>query len=70
MTENAKQKRQLYVCGKRVEIYREAINEIDDYFEYANDSEVDKKVVRKILSDLTEKLVKSLTGVADKNVKH
>jgi hypothetical protein len=33
-----------------------AINEIGDYFEYAHESEKDKKVVMGIIDDLTAKL--------------
>ena len=38
--------------------YQEALNKIDDYFEYSNESEKDKKKVRKVLSELTEELRK------------
>lgn len=40
----------------RVDAYEKAINKIDDYFEYANDSEKDKQMVRDILEDLSSEL--------------
>jgi len=56
-----------YVMGKEyageepnspLNAYMEAINEIDDFFEYANESRTDRKRVHEILGRLTEKLVK------------
>ena len=45
---------------KVIEIYLEsyatAINSIDDYFEYSNESDVDKEVVMRIIDNLTNKL--------------
>ncbi len=36
--------------------YQTAINKIDDYFEYSNESEKDKTFVREVLSKLTKDL--------------
>jgi hypothetical protein len=36
--------------------YQKAINEIDDYFEYAMESKQDQKKVHQILGNLTDKL--------------
>lgn len=44
---------------KHLNAYRSAINEIDDFFEYANESESDRKKVREVLHRLTEKLMMS-----------
>ena len=38
--------------------YRTAINAIDDYFEYMNESKADRKVVHQILKKLTTELHK------------
>lgn len=40
----------------RVEEYEQAINKIDDYFEYAHESDKDKRFVMDVLSDLSTKL--------------
>ena len=40
----------------RVESYQEAINKIDDYFEYANESKSDRKEVHDILAELCHQL--------------
>ena len=40
----------------RLRVYEHAINEVDDYFEYRNESEQDKEYVRGILSRLTNRL--------------
>lgn len=39
-------------------VYRNCINNIDDYFEYTNESQKDRKKVHQLLQNLTEKLVK------------
>lgn len=41
---------------KRLMAYVEAINKIDDYFEYRASSSQDTRIVRKILTELTNKL--------------
>jgi hypothetical protein len=41
----------------RLTIYQGAVNEIDDYFEYRNESKKDRKKVHEILKRLTENLV-------------
>ena len=38
--------------------YQQAINEIEDYFEWANESERDKKEVMKIIDRLAENLAR------------
>jgi hypothetical protein len=38
-----------------IQMYAEAVNRIDDYFEYMNRSEEDKLFVRKVLADLNYK---------------
>ena len=43
---------------KELELAREVINKIDDYFEYAFVSKDDQEVVQKILTDYTAELVK------------
>ena len=43
----------------KLECYQKAINRIDDYFEYSNESKLDRERVHKILADLTTNLVKS-----------
>lgn len=40
----------------RLKIYSDALNRIDDYFEYRNKSAEDKEYVRKVLSSVTSKL--------------
>ncbi len=42
--------------------YRKAINEIDDYFEYARESAKDQKKVYQILGNLTDSLKTILKG--------
>lgn len=46
--------------SEQLEAYREAVNKFDDHFEYANESLSDRKRVHMILSELTEKLSKSI----------
>ena len=41
---------------KRLAAYEQAINRIDDYFEYRHESELDKGYVRGVLESLTNKL--------------
>lgn len=41
---------------KALKAYQNAINKIDDYFEYSNESERDKAVVRAHLAELTQNL--------------
>lgn len=38
--------------------YRNFVNNIDDYFEYTNESQKDRKKVHQLLQNLTEQLVK------------
>jgi hypothetical protein len=42
--------------SKKLELYSKAINQIDDYFEYRNESKKDREVVYKILDDLSASL--------------
>jgi len=47
------------VLRRRVIIYMKAINRIDDFFEYRNESKKDREVVHKILDALTVELKES-----------
>ena len=46
----------LRVANSRLSKYQKAINQIDDYFEYAMDSKTDQKKVHQILGNLTDAL--------------
>ncbi|ASU03330.1 hypothetical protein [Pseudoalteromonas phage J2-1] len=50
LEENQKLQKQLYW-------YRYSVNQIDDYFEYRNESLKDRKKVHQLLGNLTDKLV-------------
>jgi len=41
----------------KLEAYQKAINKIDDYFEYANESKSDRERIHKILAELTADLL-------------
>lgn len=41
---------------KQLVAYQEAVNKIDDWFEYANESKADREKVHEILDHLTLKL--------------
>jgi len=41
---------------KRNRAYQQAINALDDFFEYANESKSDREQVHKVLDNLTLKL--------------
>lgn len=41
---------------RQLSAYQKAVNQIDDYFEYAMESKRDQSRVHQILGDLTEKL--------------
>jgi len=41
---------------KIMKIYREAINQIDDYFEYRNESKRDKEFVMGVLDGIADKI--------------
>lgn len=43
---------------QHLQAYIKAINKIDDYFEYANESLKDRAYVHKVLAELTEELIK------------
>lgn len=45
-------------ANRRLLAYQNAVNEIDDYFEYAMESKRDQKKVYQILGNLTDKLSK------------
>ena len=45
---------------KWLDCYMSAINKIDDYFEYTNESQRDKKYVREVLSELTLALAETV----------
>lgn len=40
------------ILEKELSLYRKAINQIDDYFEYINESKRDREFVHKILDKL------------------
>jgi len=40
----------------QLDLYKKAVNRIDDYFEYRNESKADREMVYKILDDLTKNL--------------
>ena len=46
----------LATANARLNEYIKAVNEIDDYFEYAMESKKDQKQVHKILGNLTDRL--------------
>lgn len=41
----------------QLRVYQGSVNKLDDYFEYANESKVDRKKVHQILGNLTDGLV-------------
>jgi hypothetical protein len=41
---------------KQLAAYQEAVNKIDDWFEYANESKKDRDFIHKVLDKLTLKL--------------
>jgi hypothetical protein len=41
---------------KQLDAYKDAVNRIDDWFEYANESATDREKVHEILDNLTLKL--------------
>jgi hypothetical protein len=43
---------------KALEEYKKAINKIDDFFEYANESKKDREFIHGVLDNLTGKLAK------------
>lgn len=51
---------------KRLQIYQDAINRIDDYFEYRHESCVDKAFVMDVLDSLSNRL-KSIYHTKDHN---
>ena len=48
-----------------LEEYKKAINRIDDFFEYANESEKDREFIHGVLDNLTDKLTKIYSTKAD-----
>lgn len=46
----------LKTANSRLNYYQKAINAIDDYFEYANESSRDRKKMHQILGNLTDEL--------------
>lgn len=55
----------IQTCMDILEIYREAINKIDDYFEYRNESERDKTFVMGVIDEITPKIQKLQEGKKD-----
>lgn len=52
--------------AKMLSAYIHAVNQIDDYFEYANESTKDRAKVKLILTDLTKKILEAAgAGEAD-----
>jgi hypothetical protein len=49
----------LKVANRRLLLFQEAVNKIDDYFEYSMESKKDQKKVFQILGNLTDKLAKN-----------
>jgi len=47
---------QLRVANKHLSLYQKAINNLDDYFEYAMESKKDQKKVHQIIGNLTDLL--------------
>ena len=41
---------------RELRVYRRAINRIDDYFEYRNESDKDKAYVMSVIDELTNEL--------------
>lgn len=51
-----KQQEECDKLRKKLRAYQEAVNKIDDWFEYANESDADREKVHEILDNLTLKL--------------
>ena len=50
------QDREIIRLKKQLDAYKHAVNKIDDWFEYANESAKDREKVHEILDNLTLKL--------------
>ncbi|MDH3325881.1 MAG: hypothetical protein OEM38_04090 [Gammaproteobacteria bacterium] len=46
----------LRAATNKLAMYQKAVNDVDDYFEYANESKKDQKQVHKILGNLADAL--------------
>lgn len=53
---------QLETAEQALEEYRNTINRIDDFFEYANESKKDRKFIHEQLDSLTKRLQKIYKG--------
>ena len=51
-------KEALRTSGMQLSLYRDAVNKIDDYFEYAMESKRDQQKVHHILENLTDSIEK------------
>lgn len=51
---------QVTIDSIRLKCYEKTINQIDDYFEYRHDSDKDKKVVLKMLDELSKRIVREV----------
>ena len=51
----------LRASNMQLSLYRDAINQLDDYFEYAMKSKEDQKKVHQILGNLTDSLKKHVS---------
>lgn len=49
----------LEMTNRRLALFQEAVNKIDDYFEYSMESKKDQKKVFQILGNLTDSLAKN-----------
>jgi len=47
----------------RIRRYEQAINKIDDYFEYRHDSDIDKEFVLNVLDNLSNNLVRDMENL-------
>lgn len=52
----------LGLANRRLGVYQQAINKIDDYFEYSMESKRDQKKVHQLLGNLTDALAETLRG--------
>lgn len=49
----------LEIANNRLGIYQNTVNQIDDYFEYRNESKADRKKVYQIIGNMTDDLASS-----------
>lgn len=51
---------------EELQLYREAINSIDDYFEYRNESVKDREFIHKVLDKLCKDIIQLQTDDINK----